>query len=102
MKKQIVVTALTNAGATTLYVFVIASFLFYAETFLGTEGKADTLLAPVIMLLLLVISAGFTGFAVLGKPAMWYLDGKKKDALHLLATTLFLLLLVALVLIWML
>lgn len=99
MKKHILIAALTNAGATTLYVLAIASFLFYGETLLGADELPDTVLAPVLMLLLLVISAAITGFAVFGKPVIWYLDGKKQDALRLLGMTLLLLAVVSIALI---
>lgn len=99
MKKHILIAALTNAGATTLYVLTIASFLFYGETFFGADERLDTVLAPVLMLLLLVISAAITGFAVFGKPVIWYLDGKKQDALRLLGMTLLLLAVVSIALI---
>ena len=88
MKKRIIITALVNAGGTALYVFAIASLLFYAPTVFGLKDQPDTVLAPVIMLMLLVISAAVTGFGVFGRPLMWYLDGKKADALQLLGLTL--------------
>ena len=40
------------------------------------------------MLMLFVFSAAVTGSLIFGQPVLWYLDGKKKDALTLLTYTL--------------
>ena len=72
-----------HAGATAAYVAAIASFLFYVSKTFKPEGP-DTALAPMAMLLLLVFSAAVTGSLIFGRPILWYLDGKKRDALSLL------------------
>jgi len=41
-----------------------------------------------LMLLVLVFSAALTGILIFGRPAIWYLDGKKSEALFLLFYTL--------------
>lgn len=51
-------------------------------------GEKDTVLTPVAVLMLLVFSAALMAVLVFGQPLMWYLDGKKKPALELLAYTL--------------
>ena len=38
--------------------------------------------------MLFVLSAAITSYLMLGKPAQWYIDGKRKEALSLLAQTL--------------
>lgn len=76
-----------NALATALYVAAVASFLFYAPKFFGPE-RSTTVLVPITMLLLFVFSAAVTGSLIFGRPSLWYLDGKKKEALTLLAHTL--------------
>lgn len=86
MKKEIIKNAIIDSGATALYILIIATFLNKAEVIFKNQTE-DGFLAPVIMLLLLVISAGITGFAVFGKPLMWYLDGKKKEAINLIGFT---------------
>jgi len=88
MNKTIIKNAVGNAVLTLVYVMVIALFFSHAE---GIFGKEDpkTFLLPTVMLLLLVLSAAVTGFLVFGRPVMWYIDGKKKEALILLAQTLF-------------
>jgi hypothetical protein len=87
MKNPIVMFAGINALGTALYVALVSSFIFYASDILG-EGTEDTVLIPIAMLLLFVLSASITSFLVLGKPILWYLDGKKKEAVALLMATL--------------
>jgi len=83
--------ALINSFGTIAYVVAIVLMV----TFLGSiADEKDTLLAPILALLLFVFSAAFTGFLVLGKPIMWYLDGKKKEALSLFGYTMFILLII--------
>ena len=82
---SIVKNAFVNAVATATYVVLVASFLFYAPK---AFGGSDTVLIPISMLLLFVFSAAFTGVLIFGRPLAWYLDGKKKEALSLLASTL--------------
>ncbi len=87
MRKIVLKTALINACATALYVTAVASFLFYAPKFFE-PNKNETVLVPILMLSLLVFSAAITGSLIFGKPAIWYFDGKKKEALLLLAYTI--------------
>jgi len=57
---------------------------------------------PVAFLLLFVLSAAVVGALVLGKPALLYLDGEKKEALRTFFYTLgFLLLAVAIVVVYL-
>ncbi|MEK7508128.1 MAG: hypothetical protein AAB602_03550 [Patescibacteria group bacterium] len=85
--KPIIKIAFLNAMLTFLYVAVIATFMFYAPTLFGKE-RNDTVLVPIVMLSLLVFSAALTGALIFGRPALWYVDGKKKEAILLLAYTL--------------
>ena len=96
MSKKILKHAIINAGVTGAYILLVAAFLNNIESIFGYTQPDDTILAPVIMLLLFVISAAITGFAVFGKPIMWYLDGKKKEATHLLFYTIVVLVVIAL------
>lgn len=79
--------ALLNALATTVYVAAVGSFMYLGSVV--KLGRTNTLLIPIAMLLLFVLSAAVTGFLIFGKPAQWYVDGKKKEALSLLKYTLF-------------
>ena len=83
--------AFINAFGTFLYVVLVASFVFSLRFFPKME---DNIFIPISMLLLLVCSAAITGFLVFGKPAMMYVDGKKREAITLLIYTMGILLLI--------
>ena len=84
-KQDIIKFALVNALWTALYVILIATFFNNAQA-LFVDGK--TIMIPIVMLLLFVFSATFCGALVLGRPLIWYLDGKKKEAITLFSYTL--------------
>lgn len=78
-----------------IYVSLVAWFMNNAQDFFG---KADKALTPVVVLLLFILSALVTSSLVLGRPIIYYLDGKKAEAVKLLFFTmagLFVLLLLA-------
>lgn len=77
--------AFLNATGTAAYVTAVGSFLFYAPK---VFGRGNSVLIPITMLLLFVFSAALTGALILGRPILWYVDGKKKEALSLLISTL--------------
>lgn len=93
MKNNIIKIALFNAFVAALYVVGIASFLFYVPK---SIDSANTVLVPIVMLLLFVFSAALMGTLIFGKPILWYLDGRKQEAFSLLAYTLVILLLITL------
>jgi len=78
--------ALLNAGGTAAYIILVASFMAFLQG--SFADQEDTVLTSISALLLFVCSAAITAFLVLGKPVMLYLDGKKKDAVTLLAYTI--------------
>jgi hypothetical protein len=86
MKQSLVKYAGLNALGTVLYVAIIATFLANTGNFQPTQRAMA--LIPVAMLLLFVFSAAITGLLVLGRPVMWYMEGKKKDAVSLFLWTL--------------
>jgi len=83
--KPILKYSLINSLETAIYVIAVASFMYYAQ--IERAESNITVFIPIAMLLLFVFSAAFTSILVFGRPVMWYLDGKKKDALSLLAHT---------------
>lgn len=94
-------SALFNSVATALYVILVGSFMYYSGE--HKLGQSQTVLIPIFILMLLVFSAALTGSLMVGKPVLWYLEGKKKEAIALLAYTLgifFLITLVAMVLLF--
>ncbi len=96
-KGEILRYALLNAFGTAVYVIVVVSLIYLAGHG-ALEEEKSTVLIPMAMLMLFVFSAAFTGALVFGRPVVWYLDGKKKEALSLLVYTLgvFLIIIVAL------
>lgn len=87
-ERGVIKTAVVNAVATAVYITLIANFLARIETIFGDIGPGKEPLIAMFMLTLFVVSAAITGFAVLGRPVMWYLDGKKKEAVALLTATI--------------
>lgn len=85
MDKTLVKRAITNALAIGAYVTTVGLLMSYANHIFG---KGDKLLTPVVVLMLLVLSAAVTGSLLFGQPVMWYMDGKKKQAVQLLGVTL--------------
>jgi hypothetical protein len=79
--------ALADALGTAAYVVLVALFFFFMEQ--GFADKPDDgIIVPIAMLMLLVFSVALVGTLIFGRPAMWYVDGKKKEALALLGWTL--------------
>ena len=85
MNWQIFRRAVLNALATLAYVAVVGLFMSHASVIFGPK---DTAFTPVAVLMLLVFSAALMGILVFGQPVLWYLDGKKKEALSLLGYTM--------------
>lgn len=79
--------ALLNSLAVVAYIVLIANFMFFMEG-RGPIDDGATIWMPITFLMLLVFSVAFVGTMLFGKPLMWYIDGKKKDALNLLVWTL--------------
>ncbi len=72
--------AFIHAAIASIYVVIVA-FLFYAgQDVLKTRNGP---LAVAAYLFLVVLSAAFLGVVVFGKAAMWYVDGRRSDAVSL-------------------
>ncbi|MBI2409552.1 hypothetical protein HYV30_00735 [Candidatus Kaiserbacteria bacterium] len=91
MNKDIIGYAALHGGAVALYISGIAFFINNADRWFGR--LEDTPAAPVLMLTLFVLSAAITGSLVLGRPLIWFLDGKRREAVALFISTLAVLLL---------
>lgn len=79
--------ALVNALWTAMYIILIATSMNMAPVIFG-NGPDKTVLIPIVMLSLFVFSAALCGALFLGRPILWYLDGKKKEAVTLFVYTL--------------
>ncbi len=75
-----------DAIGAAVYIGLVSWLLSKGEQWFG--GKPDNFFMPVFMILLFVISATVTSLLVLGKPAMMYHDGQKKEAFALLGWTI--------------
>ena len=84
--KPILKTACLNSIATAGYVSLVGFSMFYSGKL--NFVKEPTPFIPIFMLMLLVFSVALVGTLMFGKPILWYLDGKKKEALELLMYTL--------------
>lgn len=93
-KREILKYATINSLGTALYIVIIALFLNVGGQ---VFPKEDTALTPVVMLMLFVFSAAITGSLVFGRPILWYLDNKKKQAIFLLIYTLGIFLLITII-----
>lgn len=81
MNNNIVKKALLDAAGIAIYILAVASFMSYVP---NTFEQQKSVLVPVTMLSLLVLSAAITGSLMFGRSVLWYLDGNKKDAVTLL------------------
>ncbi len=102
MNNSYIKRSFLNAFGVLAYVSAVASFMFHGK---GLFPGEDNFLMPILMLLLLIVSAATTGFLVFGKPIMLYLDGAKKEAFSMLLATigwlaLFLLIVFVALLLW--
>lgn len=70
------------------FAYVIAVVLLLSNIGRLAESGEDGVLAPVGFLMLLVLSAAVMGLLIFGAPVMLYIDGKKKEAVRMVAWTI--------------
>jgi len=85
-KSQLYLKSLLSAALVFVYILIVVALLFNLQEIFG-QNEEDPILAPIIGLLLFVISATITGSLVLGQPIFFYLEGKKKEAVYLFGLT---------------
>jgi hypothetical protein len=89
MKNQITKYAFLHALFATIYITLVATIMFNIERLIGpTEGDGDNIFAPIGFLTLFVLSAAVMAVTIFGRPLMWYLDGKKTEAVRLTLYTI--------------
>ena len=88
--------ATINSIGTALYISSVVSFIYFLGRIFDNV-KSESVIIPIAMLMLFVFSAAFTGILVLGRPIIWYLEGKKRAALSLLFYTLGILFLITVI-----
>ncbi len=82
---KLALAGLRNSAATVVYVVAVAWFMSSASAIFGDQ---KSLLMPVAFLLLFVVSALITGTLVLGQPILTFMQGKKTEALEIMAWTI--------------
>jgi len=66
----------------------VGALFYMAPVIFGGIDKKDSIIIPIAMLMLFVFSATLCGALVLGRPILWFLDDKKKEAIKLFSYTL--------------
>ncbi|HEV3245384.1 MAG TPA: hypothetical protein VG102_03425 [Candidatus Paceibacterota bacterium] len=74
-----------NALIAGLYIVLVVLLVTYGP-FLA-RAKPDTILAPIAILSLLVLSAAFMGYTFFSQPVLMYLEGQKREAIELFTKT---------------
>ena len=87
MKNNIVKYGGWNALGTGVYIVLVATFLSYAQDIFGSD-EPKSVLVPIMMLSLLVFSVATVALLLFGRPILWYWDGKKPEAVSLIAHTM--------------
>ena len=75
-----------NALVASVYIVFVVLLITYGPTYV--RDKPDTILAPIAVLSLLVLSVAFMGYTFIFQPVMMYIDGKKHEAIQLFTKTL--------------
>lgn len=68
-----------------VYVVAVVTLIDYLQRF--ADRPDPKFIAPLAMLMLFVLSAAVMALLVFGKPAMLYVDGKKKEAVQMVCWT---------------
>ncbi len=76
---------LINAGAAALYIAGIVTFIFYV---LPQGPDPDTIVMPLTMLSLLVLSVSVMAYLFFYKPVTLYVEGKKEEAVKFFLHTI--------------
>lgn len=92
--------AFLNAFGTAVYVLLVGLFINALDK--TNFEEANTFIAPVAMLMLLVFSVALVGSLIFGRPIVWYINGKKKEAVTLLLTTLGVFLMITIIVLFLL
>ena len=82
MSKNPFVNALGASG----YIVLVVSIINFLS--LTHKDKPDTIFAPIIFLSLLTLSVSVMAYLFFYQPLQLFIEGKKKQALHLFVQTL--------------
>ena len=67
------------------YIVLVVSIMSQKQKWVGPNPEVIT---GTLMLLLFVVSAAVMALVVFGTPVIWYIDGKKKEAIRLVLYTI--------------
>lgn len=84
MKKHIISTAFLHAVAAAAYIALVVSLVTNGKVLFGSDKPP---LTGIAMLMLFVLSVAVMASLAFLRPVLWYLDGKKKEALQFFAWT---------------
>ena len=76
---------LLNALLATLYIQVVVLIIFYGGEY--ASEAPETILIPIAMLSLFVLSAAVMGYLFLSQPVQMFLGGQKQEAINLFLRT---------------
>ena len=74
-----------NSLSALLYIVIVASVMFYG---VNHKESVNSVIVPITMLSVFTLSAAVMGYIFLYHPLIFYLDGKKKEAINLFLKTL--------------
>lgn len=83
-KEKLMLVALKQALGVAIYIMFVSILMNYGGKIVGDD---KTFLGPIAFLMLFVISAATTGYLVVGKSILLYIDGAKKSAVRLFGLT---------------
>lgn len=86
LDKKIITQSLSFAAAAVIYVVLVATMMNNTERIFGQQK--ESVLGPIVFLLLLVVSVATMGVLIFGKPVMLYIDGKKREAVAMVICTI--------------
>jgi hypothetical protein len=84
MKKHIISVAFLHALAAAAYIALIVSVMVNGKFLLGDDKPPFT---GIAMLMLFVLSVAVMFSLAFLRPILWYLDGKKKEAIQFFSWT---------------
>lgn len=82
--KKLVLYGFLHALATIVYIALVVLIMSNANHWFGPGNN----LIGIAILSLFVLSATIVGALILGRPILWYLDGKKSEGIKLFFYTL--------------
>lgn len=72
-----------------LYISFVTVVMRNASHLFGSDNiENKSFIGPVVFLLLIVISVAMMGMLIFGKPVMLYIDGKKREAVAMIVSTI--------------